>query len=115
MGTYVMVARTRASAVFYPGDSFSVNVSNAEEPFSLVFRTTYLDGFDVPVPKDFWVEARGPAKDVHHAAELFGNAAMEICSIVALTANASMGVLEPELIFDATAESEEHEFLQAFV
>jgi hypothetical protein len=115
MGTYIMVARTRASAVFYPGDSFSVTVSNAGEPFSLLFKTTYLEGFDAPVPKDFWVEARGTAKDVRHAAELFGNAAMQISSLIAITANASMGVLEPELIFDATAGSKEHEFVQTFV
>jgi hypothetical protein len=117
MGTYVMVARARASAVFYPGDSFSMNyVAQDSGPFSLRFgTTTYEAGFAVPVPKDLWVEARGPAKDLHHAHELFGNAALEISNIIALTANASMGLLEPELVFDVSPDTNEHEFLQISV
>jgi hypothetical protein len=116
MGTYVMVARARASAVFYPETSFSMDyVPPGEDPFKLRFSTTYQGGFEVPAPKDFWVEARGPATDLHHAHELFGNAALEVSSIIALAANASMGLLEPELVFDASPETNEHEFLQISV
>jgi len=59
MGTYVMVARARASAVFYPRDSFSMNyVAQDSGPFSLRFgTTTYEAGFEVPIPRDVWVEA----------------------------------------------------------
>jgi hypothetical protein len=75
MGSYVVVLRARASAIFYPGDSFSMNYALHEGgSFSLTFRTTYEGGFEVPVPKNFCVEARGPAKDLHQAAELFGEA-----------------------------------------
>jgi hypothetical protein len=117
MGIYVMVARARASAVFYPGDNFSLNYAPHEgEPFSLRFgTTTYDSGFEVPAPKDFWVEAQGRAKNLHHAHELFGGAVLEMSNIIALAANASMGLLEPELVFDVNPETNEHEFLQIFV
>jgi len=116
MGKYVAVARSRASAVFYPGDSFSLNYKRIDgEPFTLVFRTQYLEGYEVPVPKNLWVEACGPAKDLHDAAEVFVNAALEISAIISFVANASLGLLELELVFDATSDKEEHEFLQSFV
>jgi hypothetical protein len=117
MSAYVMVARARASAVFYPGDSFSMNYApQGGDPFTLRFgTTTYEGGFDVPAPKDFWAEARGPAKDLHQAHEVFGNAALEMSNIIALATNASMGLLEPELVFDVSPEKNEHEFLQIFV
>jgi hypothetical protein len=112
-----MVARSRASAIFYPGEGFSLSYAPPEgEPFQLGFATTYQEaGFDVPLPMDFCVEARGTARDIHSAGELFGNAALEISSYIALTANASMGHLEPHLIFDATPAVTEHEFLQSFL
>ena len=117
MSSYVMVARARASAIFYPGKQFSLNYQiPGKQPFQLLFRTTYQNrGFDEPVPIDLWVEARGSAVSVDEAGETFGNAALEICTHLALTANASMGHLEPHLIFDATPDANEHQFLQAFL
>jgi len=110
MGQYVMVARTRASALFYPGTSYEMNYKPVEgEPFHLTFGT------EVPVPKNFWVEARGPARNLHEAGEQFGNTALLFATMIALTANADMGQLEPELVFDVTPGASEHDFLQSFV
>lgn len=117
MPVFVMVARSRASAIFYPGDEFSLNYERAgDEPFQLRFGTTYKDaGFDAPLPMDLWVEALGTASDVQSAGEAFGNAALEINNYIALIVNASMGHLETHLIFDATPGTTEHEFLQSFL
>ncbi len=50
MGTYMMVARARASAVFYPEDSFSMDyVPPGGDPIKLLFcTTTYEGGFHRP-------------------------------------------------------------------
>src|SRR5271166_165060 len=110
MGQYVMVARTRASALFYPGTSYEMNYKPVEgEPFHLTFGT------EVPVPKNFWVEARGPARNLNEAVEQFGNTSLLFATMIALTANADMGQLEPELVFDVTPGTSEHDFLQSFV
>ena len=117
MPTFVMVARSRASAIFYPGDEFSVKYEPTDrEPFHLRFGTMYRDaGFDAPLPVDLWVEGRGSASDVHDAGEAFGNAALEVSTYIALITNASMGHLEPHLIFDVTPGATEHDFLQSFL
>lgn len=116
MGKYVVIARSRASAVFYPGDSFSLDYQRTDgETFKLKFRTQYLEGYEAPLPKDLWVEAWGPARDLDDAANVFVNAALEISAIIAFVTNASLGLLELELVFDATSDKEEHEFLQSFV
>jgi len=112
-----MVARSRPSAIFYPDEEFSLNYAPTKgEPFQLRFRTTFTEaGFDAPLPTDLWLEARGEASDVNHAGELFGNAALEISAYIALIANASMGHLEPHLIFDVTPGETSHDFLQSFL
>jgi hypothetical protein len=117
MNTYVVVALAKASAVFYPGTSLTV-----QAPFSdwgtaqLVFRTNFLEqGYDVPVPKGLWVEITGNAPDLPRATSAFVGFAAEIGSIIALCANATMGHVEPELAFDASPENGEHEFVQSFL
>jgi len=112
-----VVARTHGSAIFLPDESFSLNCTSSNgESFTLRFATSYHDeGFDVPVPRNFWVEARGPAPNLDSAVELFGNTALEISALIALAANASMGFLEVELAFDVTPELDEHDFLQSFL
>jgi hypothetical protein len=82
----------------------------------LMFRTTYVEkGYDQPVPADLWVEITGKSPDMSQAvAALMGKAA-EISATLAICANASMGQFETELVFDASPENQQHEFLQLFV
>jgi hypothetical protein len=117
MGLYVVVARAHASAIFYPGERFEINFAHADwEPFRLVFQTRYDEaGYDAPVPRDLWVDIRGRAPDLPNAAHVFVNAAAEISNIIVLGVNATMGRLEPELVFDASPETNVHEFLQSFM
>jgi hypothetical protein len=117
MNPYTVVMRSRASAIFYPGDEFSINCSMESTACKLTFRTTYEEKptFDASLPVDLWAEARGPAKTLHEAVELFANAALEISTFIALTANAYMGTLEPEIVFDENPETDEHEFFQSLL
>jgi hypothetical protein len=118
MNSYVVVLRARASAIFYPGDQFTMNcVPHEGDAIKLTFRTTYDENtkFDAAPPVDLWAEARGQSTNLHRAGEVFGNAAMEISTIIALSVTAYMGVLQPELIFDESPNSNEHEFFQSFI
>jgi hypothetical protein len=118
MKHYVLVIRTRASAVLYPGDQFTINCnSHDKRAFQLTFRTSYdtTKEFSAPLPKDLWVEARGPADSIHDAAEVFGNTALEINGILALAANAYTGNLQAELVFSNDPQATEHEYFQSFI
>src|SRR4051794_20293826 len=113
-GTYVAVLKARASAVFYPEESFGVNYIRPDQsPLTLTFRTTFDHaGFDAPLPRDLLVEARGQADNIKQAVEVFGNAALGINCLLSLVTNAHMGDLETELVFNADADADEHDFLQ---
>jgi hypothetical protein len=116
MGIYVMVARTQASAVFYPGTGLDFDYVPKDGPtFNVRFYTTFDEAYDPPAPKYFCVEARGPGSSLRETGEKFANIALLFATIIALTVNADMGKLEPELIFDVTPGESEHEFLQSFV
>jgi hypothetical protein len=64
------------------------------------------------VPLHFCAEGRGPAEGLDDAGKRFANAARAGSTILALVANADLGLLEPELIFDASPDRDQHEFLQ---
>jgi hypothetical protein len=117
MGLYVVVARAHASAIFYPGDLFAIDFAYADrEPCRVVFRTRYDEaGYDAPVPRDLWVDIRGKAPDLPNAVLNFVTAAGEISNIIVLGVNATMGQLEPELVFDESPDESNHEFLQSFM
>ena len=81
-----------------------------------MFRTTYVEkGYDEPVPQNLWIEITGNAPDISQAVAVFMGFAAQISSILAICANASMGELETELVFDINPENEQHEFVQVFV
>src|ERR1700720_4264222 len=113
MNRYVVVARSKASAIFYPGTSLTVPTQFFDWGTAhIVFRTNYLDqGYSAHVPKGLWVEITGEAPDLVRATSAFVGFAGEICTIIALCANATMGQIETELALDVNPESEEHEFV----
>lgn len=111
----VMVAKSSASAIFEPGEHFVMNFEGAPGTFSVKFWTNYGGKFEVPVPLNFCAEGRGPADDLDDASKRFANAARAGSTILELVANADLGLLQPELIFDASPERDQHEFLQIIV
>lgn len=79
----------------------------------LVIRT-YLseEGFEVPLPRGIWVDARGEAPSLDEAISSFWNASAIIMGVLALTTNANNGPLEVELAYDNTPQATKREFLQ---
>ena len=117
MGFYVVSARSRASAILYPGQQLIIECNYADwGPLKVIFQTRYLDGgYDAPVPTDLWADIRGNAPDLASAVHAFVNTAAEIANIVVLGVNATLGKLELELALDASPGLNEHEFLQSFM
>jgi len=114
---YVVVGRTPASAIFGADEEMAITYRYGEcEPAEIVFRTRYLDkGYEVPVPEDLWVEARGKAMGLIPAAEMLANGARDLATIISVSVNASMGKIDIELAFDSTPGVQEHEYFQSFV
>jgi hypothetical protein len=108
----VVVAKSSASAIFEPGAEVAMNFEAGPGTFAVRFWTNYGGKFDIPVPLHFCAEGRGPAEGLDDAGKRFANAARAGSTILALVANADLGLLEPELIFDASPDRDQHEFLQ---
>jgi hypothetical protein len=108
----VVVAKSSASAIFEPGAEVAMNFETRPGTFAVRFWTNYGGKFDIPVPLHFCAEGRGPAEGLDDAGKRFANAARAGSTILALVANADLGLLEAELIFDASPDRDQHEFLQ---
>ena len=108
----VVVAKSSASAIFEPDAEVTMNFDPGSGAFAVRFWTNYGGKFDLPVPLHFCAEGRGPSEGLADAGQRFANAARAGSAILALVANADLGLLEPELIFDASPDRDQHEFLQ---
>lgn len=111
----VMVAKSSASAIFESGEQVVMNFEGEPGAFSVKFWTNYGGPFQIPVPLNFCAEGRGQAADSDDAVRRFANAARAGSTILALIANADLGLLQPELIFDASPERTEHDYLQIII
>jgi hypothetical protein len=111
----VMVAKSSASAIFEPGEQLVMNFQGEPGTFSVTFWTEYGGTFEVPAPLKLCAEGRGPALSLEDAVERFTNAARAGSTLFALVANADLGLLQPELVFDASPERDQHEFLQIII
>lgn len=71
------------------------------------------EGFDVPVPRELWVEVSGPAESLDEACNEFLDVGRALTPYVALTANAAIDDPQLLLAYDATPEATSHKFVQA--
>jgi len=102
--------------VFYPGNAFEAKCALPDgRLISLVYRSNYQAGFEVPLPTFFYVEAIGEAPNLKDASEAFYGAALETTTVMAFVVNADLGHLEVELVFDCSPDKNEHEFRQTYV
>lgn len=104
----VVVAKASASAILERDEEVVIS----HDTFSVRFWTDYGGKFDTPVPTKFCAEGRGPAVDLNDAGRRFVNAARAGSCLLAFVVNADIGLLQPELIFDASPDRSEHEYLQ---
>ncbi|WP_420134236.1 hypothetical protein [Rhodopseudomonas sp.] len=107
----VVVAKSAASAILEIDEEVVIN-HGPPHPFSIRFWTNYDSKFDTATPTKFCAEGRGPADNLDDAGQRFVNAARAGSSLLAFIANADIGPLKPELIFDASPDRTEHEYLQ---
>lgn len=107
-----MVAKSCASAILEPGQQLVMTFEGEPGAFSVTYWTEYGGGFEVPAPLKLCAEGRGPAYSLEDAVQRFANAARGGSTILALVANADLGILNPEIVFDASSERDQHEFLQ---
>lgn len=112
LNVVVVVANSRASAIFEPGEHVAMNFEGPLGTFTVKFWTDYGGDFEVPVPLKLCAEGRGPAAGLSDAAKRFGNAARAGSGILAFVANADVGLLQPELVFDVSPDQDKHDFLQ---
>jgi hypothetical protein len=111
---FLVVGKSRASAMFSPGQRIMVN--GLPQGDSFTFETRYSHkGFEIPVPDMLWVEVRGYCSTLVKAAETFGNQARNIATILGVAANASMGDIDVELAYDVTPGAMEREYFQSFM
>lgn len=111
-----LAGRARSTVLFKEGETLEINYHIDGKLILLTFRTRYLDrGHRVKVPGDLWLDAVGEADDLNRAASLFTNAGRDMASFLALSANASIAVLEPELILEVTPGLGKREYFQRFL
>ncbi len=67
------------------------------------------------MPGDLWVDARGQASSLEEAVTCFGKAAAELVSVIAFSANAAVGDLEPEVAFESTPSISKRIFVQSML
>jgi hypothetical protein len=118
MPNYIVVLRASSAAKFHPeqpslkAQAFPTPVG----PVDMTFQTRYADeGFNVTIPRELWVDARGPAPSLDDAIKAFWNAAQMPVAVIALTTNAAIEDLDLHLAYDNTPGRSEREFFQNFL
>ena len=118
MPNYVVVLRASSAAKFHPEQPAlrAQAVPTPVGPVNKAFHTRYADEeFHVTVPRELWVDVRGPAPSLDEAMEAFWNAAQIPVAVIALTTNAAIEDLDLHLAYDNTPGRSEREFFQNFL
>lgn len=117
--TYVVVLRARSSARFMPEEGFEVSFGDVPGSFGSVrfrVRTRWVDeGHEAPIPRELWIEGRGPAPSLDHAVANFGATGRVFSNLLSFTADTSVEVPEVHVAYDATPGVSEREFLEVFM
>ncbi len=113
---YIVVIRAGARLRFNPGEQLVVNVNIDGHNTVLTFQTRYRDeGFESLVPRDLWIDARGPASSLDFAITAFTNAAMSFTTIISFCANGYVGDCRFHIAYDNSPKKNEREFFEQFV
>jgi hypothetical protein len=108
------------SAMRFPDDPVPLLVRQVPTeigPADLIFRTRYSEeGYEAPVPRELWIEARGStAAEFDSAINAYGRAAHSFLGFIGLSANAAVEDPEVKIAFDNTAGRDEHPYFAQFV
>ena len=93
-----------------------LNFPTDHGPLDLIFRTRYDEReFEVAIPRELWVEARGEAPSLEDGITAAWAASATVLPIIALTTNVAIGELQPHLAFETTEGIEDRAFFQSTV
>ena len=113
---YVVVIQAGSRLRFNPGESLQVQVNIGEHRCLMTYQTRYREeGFESPVPRGLWIDARGTAPSLNSAIETFTNASQLFVNLISFSTNAYAGESEFHLAFDNTSGLKEREFFQQFI
>lgn len=111
-----LAARASATAIIADGQAIEVPYVFDGVPIKLTFRTRYLErGHAIRVPGDLWLDAVGAAQDLASAAAIFTNGGRLMASLLSVGANAAVGSLEPEVVYESTPGLVAREHFQRYV
>jgi hypothetical protein len=110
---YVVALRGPSSALLPRDQPLQLTVNTASGIAEFTVNTRFVSsGFADPVPRGLWVDARGKAQSLNIALNEFANIANFLSSFLALTTNAKIGELQPELGYHATPGMKRREYFQ---
>lgn len=113
---YVIVIRAGSRLRFEPNERLQINVNIDGQNIVLTFQTRYIDeGFEALVPRELWIDARGPAVSLNSAVIAFTNAAMFFTTIISFCVNGDAGDCRFHIAYDNTPGQAEREFFEQFV
>jgi len=113
---YVVVIRAGSRLRFAPDEHLRLNVNISGNDTVLTFQTRYVDeGFETPVPRELWIDARGLAPSLDEAVTAFTNAAMFFTTLVSFCSNGYAGDCRFHLAYDNTPGQSEREFFEQFI
>jgi hypothetical protein len=117
--TYNVVLRARSAARFKPeeGNEFLfASVPDCQGAVRFRTRTRWVnEGHEAPLPRELWIEGRGPAPSLDLAVSRFTAIARYLTTLIAFTANTQVGTPEAHIAFDATNGERDRDFLEVFL
>lgn len=116
---FTVVARASSSARFLPEDGYELAfdaLPGIPGSGRLRMSTRWVEsGLTDPLPRELYVEIRGPAPSIDEALGRFTSIARFIATIAALVANVRVGTLEAHLAYDSTPGHDERLFYETFL
>jgi hypothetical protein len=113
---YVVVIRAGSRLRFLPNEQLSIVANLNERQRKITFRTRYSEeGFQSAVPRELWIDARGPASTLNNAIEDFTNMAMFFTTVISFCINGYAGDCKFHLAYDNSVGKKQRDFFQQFV
>jgi hypothetical protein len=113
---YHVVFKARAAARFRrETEQIWFNVGLEPGPVQMRVRTRFTDeGHEAGVPRELFIEMRGPAAGMNLAIDTFGPFAAAVANVVAFSTNVAVHPIELYVAVDATPGLTEREFSQQY-
>ena len=113
---FVVVLRAGSKLRFSPDQSLQVDFKAGEDSVQLTFQTRYFEkGFESPLPRDLWIDARGTSASLQTAVTNFTNAALFFTNIISFTMNGFAGDCNYHVAYDNTPGKNHREFVERFI